>query len=509
MAEGEGGGGTGVLRELLAVFGFGVDTEALKKGETALGEFFEKVKKLAEGVAAVFAVEAIGEFVEANVKAMAAIEHAAVALGISADEVQAFQFAARSLGLEADALVNSMGRLQVAQQAAGHGAKTQAGAFGAIGVKVRDQNGHMKEADQLFVDVAEGISKIKDPSKQAAVAVQLFGRQGRQLLPILKEGAKGIDELIESYHELGGGYSEDAIKQSATFEKQSAKLSLSLTGLKNIIMRALLPVVTKLVEGATAVVQWLGNLSRQSSIVQVTLAALGGVAAFFALQMLIAAAPIVALTLAIAALLIIVEDIYTFLRGGKSETGEAIDAIFGKGQSTKALEGLRDIYREIADWLRKASEYVQKIPGLSGQVGDRAADILGGQSRTQLGNGVTLQRDRQDMEAELKRQGHSAFAAKLWAPGMLAGVQSKEAGDDAKSFLRDVKNEGQFGPEAPPGMFDVGGGGKQGDVNVNMTVNGVHGTKQEFEEHARRVAHEVVKARNRAAHATVPRKPGS
>ena len=47
MGEHEGGGGSGVLREVLAVFGLEVDTERLKKGENALASFGEKLKGLA------------------------------------------------------------------------------------------------------------------------------------------------------------------------------------------------------------------------------------------------------------------------------------------------------------------------------------------------------------------------------------------------------------------------------------------------------------------------------
>lgn len=350
MAE----GGGGVLRELLAVFGFGVETEGLKKGENALEQFGEKVKHIAEGIAAVFAVKEIAEFAEANVKAMTQIERSATQLGISTDKVQEFQFASRSLGLEAGDLLNMMGRLQVAQQGAASGSHQAATAFGAMGVKLKDSNGTFKSADELFLDVAEGISKTHDASKQAAIATQLFGRQGRTLLPFLKEGRKGAEELSEQFRELGGGYTEDAIKEAAKYEKQSARLDLAFTGLKNRIMQALFPVLQWLSVKTMQLVKGFTDLTKGSNVLQAAMVVLGTIAAFFAAKMLLAAAPVLLMAAAIAALILVVDDIITLFSGGQSVIGDAIDKLYGKGAHLEFVQGLRDTWKQIVTTFHEA-----------------------------------------------------------------------------------------------------------------------------------------------------------
>lgn len=358
MAEHESGGNGGVLRELLAVFGFGVDTKELEKGEDRLGEFLEKVKHFAEGVAAAFAVDQIYEFAESQAHAMNAIERTGAQLGITTDRVQEFQFAARSLGLEAETLVNMMGRLQVTQQAAAQGGQEQAKAFRAVGLSVHDLKG--KGADDLMLDVAEGISKIADPSKQAAIAVQLFGRAGRELLPFLKEGRAGAEEYFATFKELGGGYTEDALKAGKDFDKQQAKTNLTLTGLKNTIAKQLLPVVTAVSKGVQSAAKWFNELAKNSHIVQAALIALGAVGTGFAIEMAIAFAPILLAAAAIAMLVLAIDDLYTFLTGGDSATGEILDKIFGKDAQVDILEKVRDTWDDLEHTFEKVSQWVRR-----------------------------------------------------------------------------------------------------------------------------------------------------
>src|SRR4051812_5611416 len=114
MSEAAAEGGSGVLRELLAVFSFGVDAHELEHGENKLEELGGKLKQFAAGVAGAFAIHEIFEFAEAQDAAMAAIERTATQLGISTEKVQQFQYAARAVEIDAGTLLNMMGRLQVA-----------------------------------------------------------------------------------------------------------------------------------------------------------------------------------------------------------------------------------------------------------------------------------------------------------------------------------------------------------------------------------------------------------
>jgi hypothetical protein len=510
----ESGGDGGVLRELLAVFGFGVETGELDKGENRLNEFFERVKGIAEKVAAAFAVEQIYEFVEGQARAMNAIERTGQQLGITTDRVQEFQFAAKSMGLEADSLLNLMGRLQVSQQAAAQAGSRQSKAFAALGVNVRDANGHMKAADELTLDVADGISRISDPSKQAAVAVQLFGRQGRELLPFLKDGRAGAEEYFKTFRELGGGYTEDALRAGKDFDKQQAKTGLAMTGVKNILSKALLPIVTAVSHGVEVAAHWFAEMAKRSSIVRVALFSLAAAAAPFAISMAIAAAPLLLIAAAMAAVILAVDDLYTFLTGGDSETGEILDKIFGKGAQIDILEKVRDTWDDTKDIFEKLSQWVHRSWEDMKNFLDNA-ERLGVILRAMASGKNVAQAVAEYELAKIKEeQGPSENAKDFYrrrnavAHGrVFRSSDETEAQAELKANIIRYKNPSlspEFGPL--PYIPGVSQPGAYGGGDVNVTVNPPPGLneKQVGAEVAKQVG-DVMKQKRREAAATLPR----
>ncbi len=508
MAEGKGG----AIRELLAVFGFQVDTEGLREGENRLSEFFEKVKSIGEGIAAAFAVEKIVEFAETNVRAMTSIEHAASRLGISAEKVQEFQFAARSMGMEAESLLNLMGRMQISQQAAAKGSGQAGQAFSAMGVKVRDTNGHMKSADELFLDVADGISKQTDASKQAALATQIFGRQGRELLPFLKEGRKGVEELGEEFKKLGGGYTEKSIEQSKQFEKQSARLGLAWTGLKNIILNALLPPLTWIFNKISSGVGWLRQITDGTHVFEIALGALAAVAIAFAAPMIAAAAPVLLLVAAMAGLVLLIDDIIGLFEGKDSLIGDGIDKLFGEGAHLDVVKSLKSYWGDIAEAVKTAAHYVKEFIDALGKVGGTVGDVAaqGINKISEItGTGAFTKRGLSYEQNVAARQAQRILesqitGAPLTIPEIPKGMSQGDLMQAAQEWMPAIQ-AGRF-PQFSPQTFGPTNASSSSNVTVNVTTPTGLDAKQVGEHVANEVG-KVIKSRHRAAANTLPRAP--
>src|SRR5262245_43233595 len=83
-------------------------------------------------------------------------------------------------GKEATKELNKWGD---AADAAAKKAGTAAQPFQRLGINLKDvQAGRI---DKVLLQAADGLQKIKNPATRAALVVQLFGRQGLKLLPIL------------------------------------------------------------------------------------------------------------------------------------------------------------------------------------------------------------------------------------------------------------------------------------------------------------------------------------
>lgn len=473
----------------------------LKKGETGLEHFVDRAKKLAEGLAAAFAVKEVYEFVEGQVKAMTQVERTAAALGVSTEKVQELQYASKALGMDGDALLNMLGKLEVNQFKAAGGSKEAANAFSLLGVHVKDAHGKLKPVDELLPDIAEGIKKTADPAKAAAIATALFGKQGRELLPFLKEGREGVEKYAKEFSDLGGGFTKESIEAAKEFEHQQAKMSVTLKSLSSTIMQALLPMVGAMVGWVQRGVMAFKQLAEGSEIVRAAMIVLGGVATVFAIQMAAANAPILLAAAAIAFLVLLVDDLINLFEGNNSLIGEQIDKIFGKGTKTDVIDGLKAAWHGVADaiersvkfmrehkeTLDKIMETIQKYPAIvATKAVERKVVELSGEIGDKLGrNEIQGQEDQYRLSGEQRQRLAGTFSG----PG--ANSVNIAPGEPGSAY---------FGPRAPTGgPVTV----KEGDIHFHVAGD----LSNEVHERAAQQWHEHRKRERRETAATLQRAP--
>jgi len=121
--------------------------------------------------------------------------------GIGAKALSELGFAAERSGTNLGTLEKGVRRMQRNIVDAKRGLSTAIDAFDMLGLSAQ-QLERLSPEDQ-FTLIAERISKIVDPTKRAAVAQMVFGRAGAELIPLLNEGAAGMDKLRKKARQLG------------------------------------------------------------------------------------------------------------------------------------------------------------------------------------------------------------------------------------------------------------------------------------------------------------------
>jgi hypothetical protein len=379
------------LREVLAHFGVDVDTEELEKANKKVDDFVDRLKSLGTALVGGEFAKEIFEFGKSIAEQGDQLEKGAIRLGLSTDALQALGYAAVQSGSDIGSLTIALLTLQdkigdALINPTGEGAK----ALHRYGIEWKDAKGHVKDAGDVFKSVADKIADTKDQSKQVAIAMGVFGRQGRALLPLLKQGSDGIGELTEQFEALGGGISEKAIKASSKYIDAIGRLNVVHQAMNSQIALRLLPVLTLLVDGLTKGELAMVGLADHSSIVETVLAGLGAVLVGFAIKSAIAFAPWIAWGAALAGVILIVEDLVTMFRGGDSLSGRLLDAIGGEGFHTEVVKELGDEWAHIRDvfhdlnpvfhefveelrWIYHFGKDVAQLLGkISGAVGDAA-----------------------------------------------------------------------------------------------------------------------------------------
>lgn len=144
--------------------------------------------------------------------------------GVSVEALSELGFAAEQSGTNLETFEKGVRTMQRTVGDAEQGLSTAVDAFDALGLSVDQLQGLSPE--QQFTLIADRLSQITDPTLRASAAMDVFGRAGTQLIPLLENGAKGMAELRDQAKSLG-----------LTISTQSAADAAKLTDTLNILWR--------------------------------------------------------------------------------------------------------------------------------------------------------------------------------------------------------------------------------------------------------------------------------
>jgi hypothetical protein len=284
----------------------------------------------------------------------ASIDDTAQRLGVGSDELQAFQYAAKLSGASIEDANTGLKFFQKNLGEAADKGGDAAAAFSKLGVNIRDGNGNVGETLDLLSGVAEGFSRLKTPAEKTTVAMQLFGRGGAALIPLLNQGQAGVKQLYAEFQRLGGGLDQSTIKALAEADDELDRLDFATKGLKGQLVAALVPALKSVVEWVTGAVGSFREFASQSYIVQSVVGTLTAAAVVAGVAWAVLNFEIALVVLALALLALAIDDVYTWMQGGDSVIGRFIDSLFGEGKSDELLKSVKQTYYEISDAIEDA-----------------------------------------------------------------------------------------------------------------------------------------------------------
>lgn len=167
-------------------------------------------------------------------------------LGLTVESLQALGFAAQQSGADQGKLIQALGDVSKQARQASLGSQDAIRLFKELGIKATDSSGNLKSLDSILLQAADGLAQMEDSTRAAALASQLFGGAGTDLLPMLKRGSKGIQELTEEAARLGGVMDKEATASAVAFTDAQGKMAFALQGVRNEIFTALAPALTDL-----------------------------------------------------------------------------------------------------------------------------------------------------------------------------------------------------------------------------------------------------------------------
>lgn len=169
------------------------------------------------------------------------IERQANVLGISTDQLQKWQYAAKMSDVNAQELAMGVKLLSRNMEEAAISSGASANYFSAMNIAIKDVRGNLRPLDDVIGEIMNKFASWEDGPRKIAIAMQLFGRSGETLIPLLNKGSKGFEEFAQEAKKLGiilspelvqkGSQAEDIFKKLEA-RSTAAKLSLSSYTLK-------------------------------------------------------------------------------------------------------------------------------------------------------------------------------------------------------------------------------------------------------------------------------------
>lgn len=221
----------------------GADTT---EAETKLAQFATGLEAIVGVGVAVTA--ALFEITKLTAEYGEQLEKTSQKTGISVENLSALAYAASLTDVGFEGLTTGLKFLNKNLDAAQNGAAKQVGTFLELGVAVKTSTGELKSTEQVLVDVAESFKNMEDGPEKVALAIQLFGRSGTQLIPFLNQGAAGLQALSEEAAKLGVVMGEDDAKASEQFNDDLRRLGQAAKGVGMAIGTDLMPYFQKFVD---------------------------------------------------------------------------------------------------------------------------------------------------------------------------------------------------------------------------------------------------------------------
>ncbi len=224
-------------------------TAGLRKANAGLNGF---VRGAGLGFAAV-AAAATTAGVALGVAVKGAIDNAdqmgemAQRVGLSVEALTSLGYAAKLSGSGTESLATSVQKLSQNMLAVAQGSTGPvASAFKALGISVQEADGSLRASDAVLLDVADKFARMEDGATKTALAVQLFGRSGAELIPFLNQGSAGISALTAEADRLGITISGSTANAAGNFNDTLDRMQATFQGVVNQVAGAVLPSLNEL-----------------------------------------------------------------------------------------------------------------------------------------------------------------------------------------------------------------------------------------------------------------------
>lgn len=194
---------------------------------TGMLEGFARTAKTAlAAVGAGVTVAGFASFVKDTAEAYDRLGRLGQQTGLTAQQLSKLSYIAKMADTDVDAMAKGIKILDRNMFQAAQGGGKAYEAFRALGISVRDASGRLAGNEEMLTRLAERFARMPDGAMKTALAMQIFGKSGAEMIPVLNLGAEGLRYFAEEAERLKGALSEDMLRKAEAIQMAFKKFEV-------------------------------------------------------------------------------------------------------------------------------------------------------------------------------------------------------------------------------------------------------------------------------------------
>lgn len=219
----------------------------MDKAERESAKFRRQVQKnlsdvgktlLGLGVASAVATAAL---VKSSISNAAALYDQSQAYGVAVEDLSAYAHGAEMADVSSEQLAVGLRTLNQAIE-------SDADALKKLGISSRDGNGNLRATSDVLEDIAERFAGMADGAAKGALAQDLLGRSGANMIPWLNEGREGLAAVRAEAEQFNLVVDKETAAAADAFEDNLVKMKAVVRGTGLELAQSLLPELVELTD---------------------------------------------------------------------------------------------------------------------------------------------------------------------------------------------------------------------------------------------------------------------
>lgn len=223
--------------------------QAQQTADEAMGGIADNAKKLAGVLAGLFVVDEIKTRIKEQIDYADGLADIAARANTTAEALSAMEYALHFNDATLEDYTGGLQKLALNMDAAAQGSKAQADLFETLGIKLREQDGQLRNSSDVMMDISDVLAGMNDGATKTSLAMDLLGKSaGPALLPHLSQGSEAIRELTAEAEKFNLVVSTDASNAAGQINDSLDKLSFAATGTWRVMAVQLAPALGEISE---------------------------------------------------------------------------------------------------------------------------------------------------------------------------------------------------------------------------------------------------------------------